>query len=495
MVNIDFGSYYAVGRACFGLEDALQTAFLTETRTLADCSGMAGVDEAGVAWGKAYDQRVTELLGMVSNLGEALEQLGGVIVQAGYNHYLAEYSSIVDHAGAPTAMPPVPTPSCRIYGSPPSAGGPSDGLRDDAKSLIRLADKVGLPVPDGDTGKLQTSADAWNRLHTAHSANLSSVLKNAAGVHQRNDSEDAQRLSQKLLDLQVAVDDVLGACGDLSTFCANQKSALDDLRHKILTDILKELVLALGADMLLTVATSFLTFGASAFVGTVATEGIVATFGVRVAEAVKTWSAAKRLRESQVVVRDLSKSRAAVLEAKSLRRGAFSPAGQAELAKLPEGVAISSANADKALFDKFFPELANINPMYKTGEWGFRNNCQSCVVSVEERLAGNEVTAVRRSDQSAYDFTWPDDVLNSVGNGNSFHQVSGYKEIEQQLLDAGPGSRGIVHGAWLDENGLYDSGHVFDVINRDGKIFYVDGQTGTWANLQDYSGFEFLRTN
>ncbi|MVU82312.1 hypothetical protein GPX89_34385 [Nocardia sp. ET3-3] len=160
---------------------------------------MAGVDEAGVAWGKAYDQRVTDLLGMVSNLGEALEQIGGVIVQAGYNHYLAEYNSIVDHTGSPTAMPPVPAPSCRIYGSPPSAGGPSHGLRDDAKSLIRLADKVGLPVPDGDTGKLQTAADAWSRLHTAHSE--ASVLKNAAGVLQRNDSEDAQQLSQKLLDL------------------------------------------------------------------------------------------------------------------------------------------------------------------------------------------------------------------------------------------------------------------------------------------------------
>ncbi|MVU82309.1 hypothetical protein GPX89_34370 [Nocardia sp. ET3-3] len=126
---------------------------------------------------------------------------------------------------------------------------------------------------------------------------------------------------------------------------------------------------------------------------------------------------------------------------------------------------------------------------------GFRNNCQSCVVSVEERLAGNEVTAVRRSDKAATDFTWPDDVLNAVGHGNSFHQVSGYKEIEQQLLDAGPGSRGIVHGVWLDENGLYESGHVFNVINRGGKIFYVDGQTGTWADLHNYSGFEFLRTN
>lgn len=494
-MNVDFGSYYAVGRACFGLEDAFQTAFLTETEALADCGGMAGVDEAGVAWGKAYDQRVTELLGMASNLGEALEQVGGVIVQAGYNHYLAEYNSIVDRTGSPTAMPSVPDPTCRIYGCPPSAGGPSHGLRDDAKSLIRLADKVGLPVPDGDTGKLQTSADAWNRLHTAHSSNLASVLKNAAGVLQRNDSEDAQQLSQKLLDMQGAIDDVLGACGDLSTFCADQKSALDNLRHKILTDILKELCLALGADMVLSFAASFFTFGASAFVGAGATEGIVATFAVRVTEAVKTWSTAKRLRESEIVVRDLSKSRAVVLEAKGLRRGAFSPAGQAELAKLPESVAISSANADQALFSKFFPELADINPMYKTGEWGFRNNCQSCVVSVEERLAGNEVTAVRRTDQAAYDLTWPDDLLNSVGNGNVFHQASGYQDIEQQLLAAGPGSRGIVHGAWLDENGLYESGHVFNVINRDGKIFYVDGQTGTWANLENYSGFEFLRTN
>ena len=37
---------------------------------------------------------------------------------------------------------------------------------------------------------------------------------------------------------------------------------------------------------------------------------------------------------------------------------------------------------------------------------------------------------------------------------------------------------------------------MFNVVNRNGRVFFLDGQTGKLAYLEKYSGgLEFLRTN
>jgi hypothetical protein len=40
------------------------------------------------------------------------------------------------------------------------------------------------------------------------------------------------------------------------------------------------------------------------------------------------------------------------------------------------------------------------------------------------------------------------------------------------------------------------AGHVFNVVNRNGRVYVLDGQTGKLAYLENYSGgMELLRTN
>ncbi|MEX3634722.1 toxin glutamine deamidase domain-containing protein [Paraburkholderia sp. BR14320] len=51
--------------------------------------------------------------------------------------------------------------------------------------------------------------------------------------------------------------------------------------------------------------------------------------------------------------------------------------------------------------------------------------------------------------------------------------------IEQSLLQQGNGATGIVYG--FPPAGS-DVGHVFNVVNQNGTIRYLDGQTGTVAN-------------
>ncbi|QLY29937.1 hypothetical protein [Nocardia huaxiensis] len=315
---LDFGAYYAAGKACSDLADALQVAFLAETYAMGSCGGMAGVDEEGVEWGKDYDQRVTELLTLAADLGEGLQRFGKVIIENGYTHYLADYNSVLNPTAPPTAMPATPTPEIKYYGSPPSAGGPSGGLRDDFASLIKFADEVGIPVPDGDTDKLQTAADAWKRLQTNYTANLASVLTNAATVMDGCDPADAIAIAAKLRTLQTAVDDILGECGELSQLCSDYKADLHRLRKETIETALNELGAIIATEWAVGVLTSWVTFGVSALAAGVATATTVSAYGARIARFIREWREFRQLQKANRVRKDLTDTKAAVKEAKQL---------------------------------------------------------------------------------------------------------------------------------------------------------------------------------
>ena len=52
------------------------------------------------------------------------------------------------------------------------------------------------------------------------------------------------------------------------------------------------------------------------------------------------------------------------------------------------------------------------------------------------------------------------------------------------------GKRAIIYGKRA--NG---SGHVFNAVNQNGKINFIDGQTGGAASLEGFESFKILRTN
>ncbi|QPJ63844.1 MAG: hypothetical protein G3M70_15615 [Candidatus Nitronauta litoralis] len=61
--------------------------------------------------------------------------------------------------------------------------------------------------------------------------------------------------------------------------------------------------------------------------------------------------------------------------------------------------------------------------------------------------------------------------------------------MESSFLNAGSGSRGIVFG----ESGRV--GHVFNVTNRNGRVFFPDGQIGGPARIGKFDFFRFMRTD
>lgn len=154
-----------------------------------------------------------------------------------------------------------------------------------------------------------------------------------------------------------------------------------------------------------------------------------------------------------------------------------------------------AGNAKQKEFDANFADIKDVNPQFSTRAWEYSNNCQSCVVVVDRVLGGSSpISAVPH--HPAHPFKWPGSVTDSVGGGRAFRLVTDYDEIVSEMLRSGDGARGIVHGIRVDpRTGLPRAGHVFNVVNRGGKIYFVDGQSGTWATPETYSRMEFLRTN
>ncbi|MGR2855597.1 filamentous hemagglutinin N-terminal domain-containing protein [Erwinia sp. 1181_3] len=128
--------------------------------------------------------------------------------------------------------------------------------------------------------------------------------------------------------------------------------------------------------------------------------------------------------------------------------------------------------------------IKNVNPGYP--EPGRTHNCVNCSVATDATLAGNPASALPVNHKNGIPLT----VLEKQ-YGTKFKYISSPESITQQMASAGSGSRGIVFGSY----GPGQPGHVFNVVNQNGTVRFLDGQTGKPANLSKFESFQLLRTN
>ena len=103
--DVDPDTFYSVGIRLFELAGDVYDAFAVNVRILGETGTMAGTDDAGTAWAASYDGRASEVLGAVNDLTLAMENYGGVVIQAGYNHAVAEYNATPGNQGPPPQRP------------------------------------------------------------------------------------------------------------------------------------------------------------------------------------------------------------------------------------------------------------------------------------------------------------------------------------------------------------------------------------------------------
>jgi filamentous hemagglutinin len=120
--------------------------------------------------------------------------------------------------------------------------------------------------------------------------------------------------------------------------------------------------------------------------------------------------------------------------------------------------------------------IRGVNPLRSA------TNCVNCAIATDATLAGRAASALPSGPTSI-------SVLERMFGGR-FVSVSGPGAIESQLLNAGSGTRGIVFGS----RGAGEVGHVFNAVNQNGVVRFLDGQIGGAASLEGYTSFYFLRT-
>lgn len=314
--DVDPETFYGVGNRLFELAGDLYDAFQANVTILGQTGAMAGSDDSGTAWAASYDARVVEVLGAVNDLTLALENYGGVVIQAGYNHAVAEHNA-TPGAGAPPVKPAEPVSVAGVLSAPPSAGGPGKGLIDNA---IGLADQIGVPVPDGDTDKIDKAAQAWDRLATVYQTKtVVEALEVNAQRFSDTTSPEIEYIARDLRELKDATSSVLDGCAELSQSCKDYKSALDELRSNI-EGILEDLAEELATTVLIGIAASLVSAGFGAVAATAKAAHTITKFATTIGLAVASWKIAKNIAGGVKKVADIAKIRKQLERIKNLGR-------------------------------------------------------------------------------------------------------------------------------------------------------------------------------
>ncbi|QZT57907.1 hypothetical protein [Mycolicibacterium austroafricanum] len=314
--DVDPDTFYAVGKGLFEKAGKLYDAFNVNLAILGDTAAMAGTDDTGTAWAASYDQRVGEILAAVNDLTRAMDNYGGVVIQAGYNHAVAEHNATLGNNGPAPVKPPEPVSSAGVLTAPPSAGGPGSGLLDN----VGLMQQVGVPVPDGDTDKVSKAGEAWDRLATVYqTTTIAEGLGVDARAFRETQSPEVEYIVRDLEELQKATSAVLDGCAELAQSCRDYKAALDDLRST-LEGILEDLAVELAATAAIGIAASFVSFGAGAVAATAKAAHSVTKFARIIAEAVGAWKISKNIGKGVKSAHDIAGVRTKLQRIKNLGR-------------------------------------------------------------------------------------------------------------------------------------------------------------------------------
>ncbi|MGQ4617305.1 WXG100-like domain-containing protein [Nocardia sp. R7R-8] len=252
-------AYYQAATNCFDAASALRDSFLYIFAELSECGSMAGVDENGQQWARSYNASAYEAVGFFQDVHSTLYAYGTALHDMGFTHAQADATL----KGAP--QPDRPTsPGMPVFGPfsiPASAGGPGQGIVDKG---INIISHIGIPVPDGDTGKLAKAADAWDRLGTIYqNTNARDKITIASTLFDNATPDDAGYIRDDLKSLANSIDQLLTTCTQISQSCLEYRDALKELRAEI-EGFLKSLVQDLAIDAAITVGLSLISFGAGA---------------------------------------------------------------------------------------------------------------------------------------------------------------------------------------------------------------------------------------
>jgi RHS repeat-associated protein len=160
-------------------------------------------------------------------------------------------------------------------------------------------------------------------------------------------------------------------------------------------------------------------------------------------------------------------------------------AAQAGVAFVEAGVAIATLGGShvETTTARALTNVAEAGSIRAVNAVKGATNCVSCAIATDATLAGRPASALGGGPApiAALEKTF----------GTAFGARTSVEGIAKTMTDAGSGARGIVFGS----HGQGEVGHVFNVVNQNGTVRFLDGQTGRAADTAGYEGFRLLRTN
>ncbi|RPA06223.1 hypothetical protein EEB19_10205 [Gordonia sp. OPL2] len=248
MVTVNPHTYFAAGSACRQMAGDVSAQIGLLRVSLGQCSGMAGDYSEAQSWGGSYDTKTKDFLNSAQLLVNALENFGDVVNVAGHDWAVANYDANRDPNKGPRPVAPARSRGPLYSGAtalpPTSVGSNGDGLDTDVPGLL---EKIGIPVPNGDTGKLAKASTAWSDF--ASHDHISGASTTLQGLHDSFDAEhadDAQSIREHLQNLKGAATSMAGYASAMASPVSSHSSALGELRTSV-GDRSHQLLIALGA--------------------------------------------------------------------------------------------------------------------------------------------------------------------------------------------------------------------------------------------------------
>ncbi|MFE3545543.1 hypothetical protein ACFXK0_21480 [Nocardia sp. NPDC059177] len=312
-INIDPQVFYDASRDCLNVAAAFDAYFTLAIGGLSECGEMAGSYDSGRAWATSYDARAVDTIATAKNLIAALATYSEILGKVGYMHALADANP--DNDAPPSAPPQF---EARSLLSPPSAGGPGQGLADNVG--MGLLELIELPVPDGNPDRLDLAGKVWHAMATDDvMVNNVALLAKQPGRFAAAKSTEVEFVIEDLQELHTAAEDLRHACGELAQSCREHRAAVGELR-----DTIKGILNILAEEVAMTLA--FAAIGAVFTVGLAAGAAVakgahsVKKAATAISAAIRAWKAAKKLEGGVKASKDLKKSQSVLERIKNLKK-------------------------------------------------------------------------------------------------------------------------------------------------------------------------------
>lgn len=151
----------------------------------------------------------------------------------------------------------------------------------------------------------------------------------------------------------------------------------------------------------------------------------------------------------------------------------------------------------KKLKSSITDDLRATNPLFRTGQAAFTNNCGNCSINYEMRRRGFDTEALGNPNKMRVEHVGQffkglkDESFNKVDIDSSVKDVGA--KFSKSILDKYPeGARGMVG---IHHNyGGFDGGHFFNWEVKNGKVLFTDAQNGV-RDASDYFKYYNRATN